>query len=276
MHIAKPSKLSLEDAFALACAAALTAVCVSSGWFDYVCMTLRHGEQYELDEYAGAAFVFLAAAVVLFARREWQLRTCLRQAAVREKAAHDAARRDYLTNLPNRLALMEGLEGAREPSVSLLLIDLDGFKSINDRYGHAAGDAVLRTVAERLQRICNDAGGLVARLGGDEFGYLLPQSSERIMAMIKGRITRYIREPIALPTGEVTIDASVGNAASTDASSDPDSLLQDADAAMYREKQQRQLDRSPDPAEAPSICSPFGSPAPSVVHQPMLGGHTSS
>jgi len=230
------SKISIEDIFALVVAATITIICVEHGWFDIVCMTLRHGEKYQLDEFAGAGLVFLLAALVMFVRREWQLRTFLGQSAVREQAAHNAARRDYLTGLPNRLALMERLQSSQETKVAFLLVDLDRFKTVNDSYGHAAGDTVLKTVSERLLKVCADTGGFVGRLGGDEFGFIIPLWSDEIIASITDRIIGSLSQPIQLVMGDVEIGASVGRATSTNAKADPDSLLQRADAAMYRNK----------------------------------------
>jgi GGDEF domain-containing protein len=185
------SRLSLEDGVALAAAALISALCVQRGWFDSLCMTLRRDERYELDEYVGASFVFLAVLVVMFLRREWQLRSRLAWLSVRERTANEAARRDYLTGLANRLALMERMEEVSGQSVVFLLIDLDGFKAINDQHGHAAGDYVLQTVSQRLLNISKEnADQFVARLGGDEFGCLFPCSSEREALTIQERLVR--------------------------------------------------------------------------------------
>lgn len=239
MRIPKPAKLSIEDASALVLAAVVTAVCVRSGWFDHVCMTLRRGEQYQLDEFVGGSVVFLVAAVFMFVRREWQLRACLEKSAAREQTAHDAARHDYLTGLANRLALMERLDEVREQDLAFLLIDLDGFKAVNDHHGHAAGDEVLKEVSRRLLEISSRTGGLVARLGGDEFGYLLPTASEQELALVRDGIIRRLRQTIRLRSGAVAIGASVGSATSTNGRLGPDDLLQSADAAMYRTKLER-------------------------------------
>lgn len=236
MRTLKPAKLSIEDGTALLLAGLATALCVGRGWFDHLCMALRHNERYELDEYVGGSVVFLAAAVFMFIRRERQLRKCLAEAASRELDAHKIARHDNLTGLANRLALVERLNDLRADDVAFLLIDLDGFKGVNDRHGHAAGDQVLKEVSRRLLRISDASGGLVARLGGDEFGYLLTTANPRKVASVGEQIIQILLQPIDLSSGQVAIGASVGSAISIRGHRDTDELLQSADAAMYRSK----------------------------------------
>jgi diguanylate cyclase (GGDEF)-like protein len=234
------SRLSVEDGVALAAAALISALCVQRGWFDSLCMTLRRNEKYDLDEYVGASFIFLAVLVVMFLRREWQLRSRLAWLSVRERSANQAARRDHLTGLANRLALMERMDELSEQSVVFLLIDLDGFKAINDQHGHAAGDYVLQTVSQRLLNISREnAARFVARLGGDEFGCLFPCSSEQEALTFQERLIRILEEPIRLSAAEVSVGASVGSAFSANGRFSADELLQLADAAMYREKLSR-------------------------------------
>jgi diguanylate cyclase (GGDEF)-like protein len=231
------ARLSVEDGVALGAAISISALSVQCGWFDHLCMMLRREEKYQLDEYVGASFVFLAITVIMFFRREWQLRNRLALLAAREQSAHNAARRDHLTGLANRLALMERLNEAREQDVLFFLIDLDGFKAINDLHGHAAGDFVLKTVSQRLRALSQEMqGSLVARLGGDEFGCLLLCSSEQEGLAAQDQIIRILEEPIRLMATEVRVGASVGTAASPNGKLSPDELLQIADSAMYREK----------------------------------------
>lgn len=199
-------------------------------------MVIHQGEAYDLDEYVGVCLTLLAASLILLVRREWQLRACLRETAVREQLAHATAREDYLTKLPNRLALMEQLEAFDEADRAFLLVDLDGFKAVNDGFGHAAGDAVLKTVSRRLSRLCRETGGFIARLGGDEFGYLLPTTSEKSLKLVSEEIVRTVSRPIALEVGTLVVKASVGYAASSRFRKDTANLLQRADAAMYFNK----------------------------------------
>jgi diguanylate cyclase (GGDEF)-like protein len=235
-------KFSVEDVWALFVTAIIAVISVESGWLDYICIKLHRGTKFQLDDFAGACLILLAAALVMFVRREWQLRALLGQSVVREQEAYDTARRDYLTGLPNRLALMEYLQSSQGTNLAFLLVDLDGFKAINDAHGHAAGDAVLKMTSERLQKICADLGGIVGRIGGDEFGYIITMSPDKSIAFITDRIIESISEPIQLTTGRVSIGASVGSATSMNAQADPNSLLQSADLAMYRNKPKRHVD----------------------------------
>ncbi|GAB2586889.1 hypothetical protein Aab01nite_50960 [Paractinoplanes abujensis] len=151
---------------------------------------------------------------------------------LRHQATHDA-----LTGLADRSLLEQRLAGLPDGQVSVLLIDLDGFKPINDRYGHHAGDQVLMAVAERLTT-WTPGHGLAVRLGGDEFAVLLPGSDGAAAADRAEQIALAVAEPVRLPDGrEVTVGASVGVA--TGAPGDATQLLKDADAAMYRRKARR-------------------------------------
>jgi len=161
---------------------------------------------------------------------------------------HAAARRDSLTGLANRVGFLEELAellGATGPDscAGLLYVDLDGFKPVNDEHGHAAGDLVLAAIAERLQTFAGDA--LVARIGGDEFGLgwivPVPEASE-ILAARADRLVEAVSAPLEIADPRapdarlaVAVGASVGIAI-TAVGVDPESLLQQADAAMYQAK----------------------------------------
>ncbi|GAA2001600.1 hypothetical protein GCM10009838_79280 [Catenulispora subtropica] len=148
-----------------------------------------------------------------------------------------AAEHDSLTGLPNRSALRRrydmALRAGHRPS--LILLDLDGFKMINDTYGHDAGDAVLEAVSRRLDASC-PAGGLVGRLGGDEFLVVLPQSSPGGTADSVQALLDCLARPIALG-GEVSLvaAASIGIAL-PDGAITWSSQLKRADIALYRAK----------------------------------------
>jgi diguanylate cyclase (GGDEF)-like protein len=230
-------RLSAEDGIALGIAFLISTLCIQRGWFDQLCMLLRRDERFELDEYVGASFVLLAVSMVMFFRREWQLRARLALLGARERSAHQAARRDHVTGLANRLALIERLNDVGDQDALFLLIDLDGFKAINDHHGHAAGDSVLKVVSQRLSALSQGTpGSFVARLGGDEFGCLLICSSEKEGLAVQHEIVRVLEEPISLEGGEVRVGASVGMAASSKGRLNADELLQFADISMYREK----------------------------------------
>jgi diguanylate cyclase (GGDEF)-like protein len=148
---------------------------------------------------------------------------------------------DGLTGLPNRHLLNDRLKQAvfaqRNPrSISVVFIDLDHFKVINDSLGHNAGDEVLRHVAERLRLAVRD-GDTVARLGGDEFVLILAdQTKEDVIFRAMNRIIATVSEPLRIGTREFNITCSAGISVHPQDGLDVETLLQNADAAMYRAK----------------------------------------
>jgi len=171
----------------------------------------------------------------------WQASARSEQARLVHKANHDS-----LTGLPNRayfeerlgLALLEADQTAK--SVAVMFMDSDGFKQINDEFGHAAGDTVLVNIASRLKGQLRE-GDLVVRLGGDEFAVLLPSVST--IADVQGiadAIVESIRKPILLASGErIRTSLSIGIAMYPKQAQNAASLLQCADAAMYSVKRSR-------------------------------------
>jgi diguanylate cyclase (GGDEF)-like protein/PAS domain S-box-containing protein len=161
----------------------------------------------------------------------------------REHSLEAVARHDPLTGLPNRLLLMDRLEQAMASTrrsgtiLAVCFLDLDGFKSVNDRHGHAAGDELLREVGRRLKGAMR-GGDTVARIGGDEFVLLLSGARTRLeIDRALGRMISVARLPVELPTHQVvTLSASVGVAAFPDDAVDPAQLIRFADAAMYDAK----------------------------------------
>jgi diguanylate cyclase (GGDEF)-like protein/PAS domain S-box-containing protein len=153
------------------------------------------------------------------------------------------ATHDPLTDLPNRALLLDELDDAiataREHHrlVALLFLDLDRFKVVNDSLGHDAGDELLVESARRIAAVLRP-GDLVARLGGDEFVVVCRDVTDATQASaIALRITTALESsPIRLGNGELSITASVGIALSDGELAHPESLLRDADAAMYRAK----------------------------------------
>jgi diguanylate cyclase (GGDEF)-like protein len=152
--------------------------------------------------------------------------------------------KDPLTGLANRAYFLERVERTiqyryvnRDFQFAVLFIDLDGFKPINDKFGHKAGDAVLRQSAKLLQG-CVRKGDLVGRYGGDEFTILLNQiKNPADAAKVAQNILAQICTPIQV--GEpVTVGASIGIAMSTNLHEGPEDLIRDADGAMYRAKAQ--------------------------------------
>ena len=162
-----------------------------------------------------------------------------RQDRAREAQLLERSERDALTEVANRLGfestLGATLAGRRGGRVGLAYLDLDGFKEVNDAFGHAAGDAVLIECARRLNAIVRE-GDVVARLGGDEFAVILRDVTPGGLALIAERAATALADPIATAAGPVTISASIGLAVAPDDGSDMDALLQAADARMYRAK----------------------------------------
>ncbi len=162
---------------------------------------------------------------------------------LRLHAAHlaEAAATDPLTGLSNRSGLAQGAarvldDGAKH---ALMLLDLDRFKPINDVHGHDAGDAVLRSVATRLQAHVR-AGDIVARLGGDEFVILLAQPlSKAQLATLAGRLDAAVRQPVEFQGQTLTVGASTGIACSPEDGRTLNELIRCADQAMYQAKQAR-------------------------------------
>jgi diguanylate cyclase (GGDEF)-like protein/PAS domain S-box-containing protein len=159
-----------------------------------------------------------------------------------EHVLFDAAHRDRLTGLPNRLSLEQRLAEAiadaerERREFALLFVDLDRFKTINDTLGHNPGDVVLREVAARLQSAVRE-GDVVARPGGDEFLILLPRSGEPSeIHAVSQRILRAFVAPIGAGGRELYVTASIGGAIFPAHGRDLESLLAHADAAMYRAK----------------------------------------
>ncbi len=148
---------------------------------------------------------------------------------------------DTLTGLPNRLLFKERAEQAliqaqrHDRKVAICLLDLDGFKRVNDTLGHESGDRLLISLSERLQRIVRS--GTFARLGGDEFTLLLTDVS-RIddLARISQRILETVAEPFHLGSQEVIVTASIGVSIHPDDGDDLETILRNADTAMYHAK----------------------------------------
>ena len=150
---------------------------------------------------------------------------------------------DALTDLPNRrqffakLNEMISLSEQRQSRFVVGLIDLDGFKSVNDVYGHVTGDQVLVEAGRRLKDVCGDA-ALLARLGGDEFGLLIEGDlSREQLADYGARVCEGLRAPFVLPDVTAEIAGSVGFATFPDAGTSASGLFERADYALYHAKQ---------------------------------------
>ncbi len=171
-----------------------------------------------------------------------ELKTTTEALRVANEQLRILALNDPLTGLPNRNSLNERLAAtlarahrSHDP-VAVLFIDLDGFKRVNDDFGHAAGDEVLCEVAKRLQ-LAVRATDVVARFGGDEFVLILDtEVRDETPSLVCQRIFSLLREPCLFQQGQAKIGASIGIARHPPLSNQPEALLNRADAAMFEAK----------------------------------------
>lgn len=209
-------------------------------------VALRDDPELEIDHSRREAMRRIARIAAVAAAR-----------AASHASLHHAATHDALTGLANRARFWDELDAitsaARHPggkaadgtapsaaeassTMAVLYLDLDGFKDVNDRLGHAAGDAVLVEVARRLQATVRRS-DLVARLGGDEFAVLCERVADLDeLEALASRLQAAITEPVVLDGEAVAIGASIGIAARPAGACSPDDLVEAADAALYRVK----------------------------------------
>ncbi|HYW49974.1 MAG TPA: EAL domain-containing protein [Gemmatimonadaceae bacterium] len=205
-------------------------------------------EEYRLHARDGQLRIVEATSVPITLEGETVYQTVLRDVSERKRLERELVHQafhDGLTGLANRAlfhdrvahALVRSLrsESATRDRCAVIFLDLDDFKSVNDSLGHAAGDAVLATVAKRLlgtTRSCDT----VARLGGDEFALLLEDVHAELDAIVTAqRIVQVMRAPVLVGGVQVSIGASVGLAIAMDGD-DLDALLRNADLALYTAK----------------------------------------
>lgn len=167
-----------------------------------------------------------------------------RQVHIRQTELEYRALHDSLTSLPNRTLLLDRIEhdiniAKREShQLSLLIIDLDNFKEVNDTLGHHAGDSLLVEVGARISKSLREV-DTVARIGGDEFSILLPHTDENQAVIISHKILTSFNETIKIENIEVSISASIGIAIYPEHGDDVHSLLRHADIAMYEAKRNK-------------------------------------
>jgi diguanylate cyclase (GGDEF)-like protein len=162
------------------------------------------------------------------------------QRTISEQLRHQATH-DPLTGLPNRAAVLGRLAAALADGsgarIGLCYLDLDGFKTINDRHGHGAGDELLVTVAGRIGEVTRAGGALAGRIGGDEF-MVLCESSPGVTGMIAlaSAILAEVSRPVPLRIGRVRVSACAGIVECAAGSSAAATIIANADAALYRAK----------------------------------------
>jgi diguanylate cyclase (GGDEF)-like protein len=181
----------------------------------------------------GLGLLWLVLAVISWSSS----RSLRRQALLREhQALHDS-----LTGLPNRAAFLAAVDRllAGDRRATVVLLDLDGFKAVNDTHGHAAGDALLTEVAARL-RTALQPGEVAARLGGDEFALLLRSAPDATALQVRldGLVTA-LSAPLELDGTTIGVGASVGTAHAPAQGQSVDRLMRTADEAMYQCKRTR-------------------------------------
>ena len=183
-----------------------------------------------------AVTIFLAVYLGMASRNS-------RELALANRRVLELAQTDILTGLPNRAFFLEQLKPAGSDQqyprgvFSILMLDLDRFKNVNDSLGHAAGDALLRQVAIRLRSALRD-GDVLARLGGDEFAIIQTGRHDQrtSSADLASRISKLIAEPFELPGHQVEIGTSIGISMAPEHGDDREQLLKKADLALYRSK----------------------------------------
>ncbi len=218
----------------------------SEGW---TVQTFAGGAQGEVYDYSNSVTLLISGtllslmlAVLVFVLGTGRMRALSLVHEKTRELSHQALH-DPLTGLPNRALVMDRAEqmlarASRGPRamVGALYIDVDGFKHVNDSLGHAAGDLLLRTVADRLRDTLRDH-DTAGRLGGDEFVVLVEGSVDAAAVnLLADRLTQALREPITLDETHKPISATVSIGVTLGYYETPDDLLRDADLALYAAK----------------------------------------
>jgi len=174
--------------------------------------------------------------------------------ALKFHVAETTATTDYLTALPNARSLYPRLEEElnrcrrTETPLELLVCDLNGFKQVNDRYGHMEGNRVLREVASRLRENCREY-DFVARMGGDEFVIVMPGAEAGNFQIRALQLSQLAADAGRMITGENILSCAVGSARFPEDGNDPEQLLSIADQRMYRNKYESREQAPVDPAQ---------------------------
>jgi diguanylate cyclase (GGDEF)-like protein len=193
-----------------------------------------------------AVFLLISVAMsltvgVMLLKGQFRLRRALGRSYRKQRQLNASARTDSLTGLPNRAAFMRALGNALirrrlgGPTVSVLLINLDRFKAVNDTYGHTVGDEALLEAAKRLSAY-RENGTYIARLGADEFVVMMESLNSNIPVRVGRRLLDSLRTPIPISNGFVRLGATIGMATASDETATAETLLRAADLALVDAK----------------------------------------
>src|SRR5665213_467799 len=196
---------------------------------------------WEMDDLIFVFFMLSAALMIYGFRRYQDLSREIKARTAAELEARNLARHDPLTGLPNRRFFEEKLEECLRDAiavhqVAVLMLDLDGFKTVNDTYGHAAGDKALSEFARRVSRVLRP-GTFLARIGGDEFAIIKSKiDSLDDPTNLARRIAAVVAELFVIDGVTAEFGVGIGIALAPNDGSDPEELVRRADRALYRAK----------------------------------------
>jgi len=217
--------------------------------FDYWVLTQTHRNQL-LAEFARVGSLYVAVFVVLLLAILVVLRMISRTEHQRQRELVHRANHDVLTGLPNRQRMtadFKAMQKAGAGQLSLLFIDMDNFKSVNDGFGHVQGDALLKQLGRRLSAFASDS-EKVARIGGDEFVLLTPETDQMSLVARANRLIERLAAPYTVNNVRCELGCSVGIASMPSAGRSLNDMLRAADVAMYAAKSHRNSARLYDPS----------------------------
>jgi diguanylate cyclase (GGDEF)-like protein len=230
------------DAIAITSCAA--AVCFVEYHYDFAPLVLQFGldhADWEIDNLLFTLVIMSVALVIFGCRRAKALSRAVDARKLAELDALRLARHDALTGLPNRRFFVEKLNESLSETIdasrtAVLMLDLDGFKLVNDAYGHAVGDLALQEFARRATEVMR-SGSLLTRIGGDEFAIIAPNiSSLDDPTVLARRIVAAVTEPFLVGKMQTTLGVGIGIAISPEDGTNFEVLVQHADRALYRAK----------------------------------------